>query len=262
MTWDPTCYLRFGAQRLRPAAELLTRVPLAAPASIVDLGCGPGNATRLLAERWPEAALTGVDRSAAMLAEARRDGPDAEWVEADLGGWSPERRFDLVYSNATLHWLAHHDVLFPRLMTFLRPGGVLAVQMPRNFAAPSHALLRETAASGPWATRLANVLREDPVGEPAAYYGLLSSVTSSIDIWQTDYLQVLEGEDAVLNWVRGTALRPVTEALDAEVFAAFEACYAERLRAAYPRRPEDGRTLFAFKRLFIIAVAGDDPAGR
>jgi trans-aconitate 2-methyltransferase len=260
MAWDPTCYLRFGAQRLRPAADLLARVPLSAPASIVDLGCGPGNATRLLAARWPEAALTGVDLSAEMLAEARRDGPDAEWVEADLADWAPERRFDLVYSNATLHWLAHHEVLLPRLMTFLRPGGVLAVQMPRNFAAPFHALMRDTAASGPWAARLAGLLRDDPVGAPAFYYGLLSGVASSLDIWQTEYLQVLEGEDAVLKWVRGTALRPVIEALDAEMFDAFEARYAERLRAAYPRRPEDGCTLFAFRRLFIVAFARGGPA--
>ena len=261
MTWDPTCYLRFGAQRLRPAAELLARVPLTAPDSIVDLGCGPGNATRLLADRWPLAELTGVDRSSEMLAEARRDGPDAGWIEADLADWTPDRRFDLLYSNATLHWLDHHDVLFPRLMTLLRPGGVLAVQMPRNFAAPSHVLLRDTAASGPWAAQLATVLREDPVGEPAFYYGLLSGSASSIDIWETEYLQVLEGEDAVLNWVRGTALRPVIETVDAEALGAFEARYAERLRAAYPRRPEDGRTLFPFKRLFVIAVAQDETPG-
>jgi trans-aconitate 2-methyltransferase len=260
MTWDPTCYLRFGAQRLRPAAELVARVPLAAPDSIVDLGCGPGNATRLLADRWPRAAIVGVDRSSEMLAQARASGPDAAWIEADLSDWTPDRRFDLIYSNATLHWLDHHELLFPCLMSFLRPGGVLAVQMPRNSSAPSHSLLRDTAASGPWARRLAGVLRDEPVSEPAFYHGLLSRSALSVDIWETEYLQVLEGENAVLNWVRSTAFRPVIEALDSEALAAFEARYAERLRAAYPRRPEDGHTLFPFKRLFIIALAKDETA--
>jgi trans-aconitate 2-methyltransferase len=258
MTWDPSRYLSFGQQRLRAAKDLLARVPLDAPAWIADLGCGPGNATRLLAERWPQARIIGVDSSPDMLAEAQRGGPAAKWVRADLSDWRPKRRFDLLFANAVLHWLDEHETLLPRLMSFLSPGGVLAIQMPRNFAAPSHTLLRETAASGPWATRLAAVLRDEPVGEPACYHGLLSGSAMSTDIWETEYLQALEGEDAVLNWVRGTALRPVIEALDGNQLAAFEARYAERLRAAYPRRPEDGLTLFAFKRLFIVAVARDE----
>lgn len=256
MAWDPPRYLSFGRQRLRAAEDLLARVPLDAPEWVADLGCGPGNATRLLAERWPRARIVGLDSSPDMLVEARRSGLAADWVRADLSDWWPKRRFDLLYANAVLHWLDGHEALFPRLMAILRPGGVLAVQMPRNFAAPSHVLLRETAASGPWAERLAGVLRDDPVGEPAYYHDLLSGLATSTDIWETEYLQVLEGEDAVLNWVRGTALRPVIEALDARELAAFEARYAERLRSAYPRCPGDGRTLFAFKRLFIVAVAG------
>jgi trans-aconitate 2-methyltransferase len=259
MSWDPACYLSFGQQRLRAAADLLARVPLERPAWVADLGCGPGYSTRLLADRWPQARIVGVDSSPEMLAEARRRGPIAQWVRVDVSDWRPRRRFDLIFANAVLHWLDDHEALVPRLMSHLRPGGVLAVQMPKNFAAPSHALLRETAASGPWALRLAAVLREEPVGDAAYYYGLFSGSAISIDIWETEYLQTLEGEDAVLNWVRGTALRPVIKTLDGEQLAAFEARYAERLRKAYPRRLEDGLTLFAFKRLFIVAVARREP---
>ncbi len=254
MSWDPERYLSFGAERLRAAADLLARVPLTAPDSVADLGCGPGNATRLLADRWPGAQIFGLDRSPQMLAEARRSGPGATWVEADLATWRPHDRLDLLYANASLQWLDRHDILFPRLMTFLRPRGVLAVQMPRNFAAPSHTLLRETAAEGPWAERLAGVLRTDPVGAPAFYFDLLAGAASCLDIWETEYLHALKGADPVLDWTRGTALGPVAEALARDEMAAFEAAYAERLRMAYPRGP-DGLTLYPFRRLFIVSAA-------
>jgi trans-aconitate 2-methyltransferase len=252
LTWDPTRYLSFGDERTRPALDLLARVPLTDAARVADLGCGPGNSTALLAERWPEAAIIGVDSSPEMLAKARATGVRATWLEADIATWTPDRPLDLIYSNAALHWLGDHALLLPRLQSQLRAEGVLAVQMPRNFAAPSHALLRETAANGPWAGHLAGILDERPVAAPEWYYDLLAPLTRELDIWETEYLHVLEGDDPVLRWSRGTALRPLMEALDAEQFAAFEAAYAARLRAAYPRRP-DGRTLFPFRRLFIIA---------
>jgi trans-aconitate 2-methyltransferase len=252
LTWDPTRYLSFGDERTRPALDLLARVPLTDAARVADLGCGPGNSTALLAERWPEAAIIGVDSSPEMLAKARASGVRATWLQADIAAWAPDRPLDLIYSNAALHWLGDHAALLPRLQSQLRAEGVLAVQMPRNFAAPSHALLRETAANGPWAGHLAGILDERPVAAPEWYYDLLAPLTRELDIWETEYLHVLEGDDPVLRWSRGTALRPLMEALDAEQFAAFEAAYAARLRAAYPRRP-DGRTLFPFRRLFIIA---------
>ncbi len=255
-TWSPTGYLTFGEERLRPAADLLARVPLAAPRRIADLGCGPGNATGLLAGRWPGAALLGVDSSPEMLARAQQSGVTADWQQADVTQWAPEKSFDLLFANAVFQWLDRHEALFPRLMGFLRPGGALAVQMPRNFAAPSHRLLRETAAEGPWAGRLQGVLREDPVAAPEAYFDLLSGPAKSLDIWETDYLHVLEGTDPVLAWTRGTALLPVKDALDAESYAAFEPAYGARLREAYPRRT-DGRTLFPFRRLFFVALAKD-----
>ncbi len=255
MTWDPKRYLSFGEQRLRAAADLLARVPLEAPELVADLGCGPGNATGLLADRWPRTRIIGVDSSPEMIAAARRSGTVAEWVQLDLWEWQPQQRPDLIYANAVLHWLDRHDILLPRLMAFLKPGGVLAIQMPRNIAAPSYTLLRETAASGPWATRLQTVLSREPVGDPRFYHGLLRGSAATIDIWETEYLQVLEGADAVLNWARGTALRPVIDVLEDDELASFEALYGERLRRAYPRQPETGTTLFPFKRLFIVALA-------
>ena len=253
-TWNPAVYLDCGDERLRPAVDLLARVPLEAPQRVVDLGCGPGYATRLLSERWPGAETFGVDSSPEMLARARASGLSVEWLAADLAEWRPERPFDLIYANAVLHWLDHHDALVPRLLRFLRPGGVLAVQMPRNFAAPSHRLLRATAEGGPWAARLRGVLREEPVASPAFYFELLNARSQSVDIWETDYLHVLQGADPVLAWARGTALRPVMDALDKEAFRTFEAAYAARLRQAYPQRA-DGTTLFGFRRLFIVARA-------
>jgi trans-aconitate 2-methyltransferase len=252
LTWDPQRYLSFGDQRTRSALDLLARVPSTNAARIADLGCGPGNSTALLVERWPEAAIVGVDNSPAMLAQARASGVRATWLEADIAAWTPDRPLDLIYSNAALHWLDDHALLLPRLMGELRAAGVLAVQMPRNLAAPSHALLRETAASGRWADRLAGTLDRQAVATPAWYYDLLAPLAQGLDIWETEYLHVLEGDDPVLRWTRGTALRPLMQALDAEQFAAFEAAYGARLRAAYPRRA-DGRTPFPFRRLFIVA---------
>jgi trans-aconitate 2-methyltransferase len=252
LTWSPERYLAFADHRTRPAIDLLARVPLQQAARVADVGCGPGNSTRLLVERWPAATVIGIDSSGEMLASAGRSGVGATWVEADVTTWAPDGAFDLIYSNAALHWVGDHEMLLPRLLGCLRPGGVLAVQMPRNFEAPSHTLLRATAESGPWADRLAEVLDWRPVAAPDWYYDLLAPQAGVLDIWETVYLHVLEGDDPVLRWTRGTALRPIMQALDANDAAAFEAAYAGRLRAAYPRR-EDGRTLFPFRRLFIVA---------
>jgi trans-aconitate 2-methyltransferase len=187
-----------------------------------------------------------------MLASARESGIAATWVEADIATWAPDRAPDLIYSNAALHWVGDHETLLPRLLGCVRPGGVLAVQMPRNFEAPSHALLRATAESGPWADRLAAVLDWRPVAAPEWYYDLLVPRAGILDIWETVYLHVLDGDDPVLRWTRGTALRPLMQALGGEDRVVFEAAYAGRLREAFPRRV-DGRTLFPFRRLFIVA---------
>jgi trans-aconitate 2-methyltransferase len=251
--WNPSKYLEFAGPRLRPALDLLDRVALDAPAVVYDLGCGAGNVTRLLQERWPRADIVGVDASAAMLGAASRATPGITWVRADLADWSPPGPANLIYSNAALHWLDDHGTLFPRLVRTLSPGGVLAVQMPRNFGAPSHTELVEAARSGPWRVRLEPLLRPSPVAPPATYYDLLSPVATTLDVWETEYLHVLEGEAPVVEWLKGSALRPLLDALDEPERSAFLDAYISRIARAYPPRA-DGRTLFPFRRLFVVAA--------
>ena len=258
MAWDPAQYLKFADHRLRPAIELLNRIDMEAPAEVYDLGAGAGNATRLLKARWPLARITGVDASEAMLARAAAEAPEIVWQRADLATWRPPRPADVIYSNAALHWLADHDRLFPALFSALAPGGVLAVQMPRNFSAPSHAAITEAVRSGPWRTKLEPLLRLAPVAEPAFYFDLLAPRAAAVEIWETEYLHVLEGDDPVKEWTKGTWLRPLLDALDEPERSRFEACYAELVARAYSRRP-DGRTLFPFRRLFIVAKAPTRP---
>lgn len=254
MAWDPEQYALFDVWRRRPAHDLVAALPSIAPRSVVDLGCGGGQLARLLAERWPDAEVTGVDNSPAMLDWAEGTDSRVRWLRADLTSWRPHWPVDLLISNAALHWLDDHERLFPELLETVAPGGVMAVQMPRNFAAPSHQLLFETAADGPWAGKLAGVLRPEPVRAPQDYYDLLSPLATRVDIWETEYLQVLNGDVPVLQWTRGTALVPVMEALEGEELDAFLAAYRARLEVAYPQHP-DGNTLFPFKRLFIVARA-------
>jgi trans-aconitate 2-methyltransferase len=251
--WDPAKYLEFAGHRLRPALDLLARVPLAAPAVVYDLGCGAGNVTRLLVERWPAAAVTGVDGSATMLAAARAAAPAVTWEQADLSTWRAPRPADLVFSNAALHWLDDHRGLFPRLIADLTPGGVLAVQMPRNHGAPSHTEMVAAADAGSWRERLRPALRARPVAEPAVYQDIIEPHVSRLDIWETEYLHVLDGDNPVVEWTRGSALKPFLDALDEPEQSAFLAEYAARIARAYPRRL-DGRTLLPFRRLFIVAL--------
>jgi trans-aconitate 2-methyltransferase len=249
--WDPAKYLEFAGPRLQPALDLLSRVPLAAPATVYDLGCGAGNVTRFLAERWPAAAVTGVDGSPAMLARAAV--PTVTWQQADLGTWRPPRPADLLFSNAALHWLDDHEHLFPRLVTGVAPGGVLAVQMPRNHGAPSHTEMVAAAEAGPWRERLRPLLRAQPVAAPSFYYDVLAPHVSHLDIWETEYLHVLEGANPVVEWTRGSALKPLLDGLEEPERSGFEAEYTTRVARAYQSRP-DGRTLFPFRRVFIIAT--------
>jgi trans-aconitate 2-methyltransferase len=252
MSWDPSQYLRFAAPRLRPAVDLLARLAIDAPAQVVDLGCGTGNVTKLLRTRWPQARIAGVDDSAEMLANALGASNDVEWIRADLATWSPSAAPDVLYSNAALHWIADHHELFPRLFAAVAPKGVLAAQMPRNFDAPSHTAIADTVRGGPWRRELEPLLRDAPVGRPDLYYDLLAREAASLDIWETEYLQVLEGADPVKEWTKGTWLKQFLDALAPGERTAFEADYAARVARAYPRRA-DGTTLFPFRRLFIVA---------
>jgi trans-aconitate 2-methyltransferase len=262
MAWDPRQYLKFSNERLRPGFDLLAQVADLPPGPIFELGCGTGVHARAIADGWPERKVVAIDRSPQMLAEAAATPSRVEWREADIDGWRPENPAALIFSTATLQWLGAHERLFPHLVHALAAGGVLAVQMPRNFAAPSHALMRETALDGPWAALLephmrpeagsGTLLRTEPVHPPEFYYDLLRPLVAALDLWETEYLHVLDGEDPVLEWVRGSALRPVLEGLPADLAAGFEAAYRAKLRKAYPRRA-DGHTLLPFRRLFLVA---------
>ena len=253
MAWNPEQYLKFAEPRLRPAVDLLTRVNAANPARVFDLGCGAGNVTRLLKARWPDAQIVGVDDSAEMLARAAKSVAAVNWVQHSLADWQPEHAADIIFSNAALHWLPDHGALFSKLVAKIVPGGVLAVQMPRNFGAPSHMMIAETVLAGPWRAKLEPMLRPAPVATPDVYYDLLNGLVTNLDIWESEYLHVLEGVDPVKEWTKGTWLTQFLGALSAAEATAFEADYASRVRVAYPARG-DGKTLFPFRRLFIVAT--------
>ena len=254
MPWDPAQYLKFAGHRLRPAIDLLSRIDADKPTEVYDLGAGTGNVTRLMKDRWPDAHVTGVDDSQEMLAKAAAAAPAIDWERADLATWRPARRADVIYSNAALHWIVGHERLFAELVGALAPAGVLAVQMPRNFSAPSHTSIAEAARSGPWRARLEPLLRPAPVGEPAFYFDLLAPRVAELDIWETEYQQVLEGDNPVKEWTKGTWLTPLLDALAEPERSEFEAAYGALVARAYPPRA-DGRTLFPFRRLFIVARA-------
>jgi trans-aconitate 2-methyltransferase len=255
MQWDPRQYLAFANQRLRPALELLARIPLEAPARAIDLGCGTGTVTGYLRGRWPSAELAGVDNSPEMLAQAAQAavaGPPVRWEQADLATWRPAEPCDVIYSNAALHWIGDHAAQFPRLVRLLAPGGVLAVQMPRNFSAPSHVLMTTAAQAGPWRERLRGRMHAAPVADPAVYYDLLAPLCKSVDVWETEYQQVLMGENPVAEFTKGSWLKSLLDALDEPERSQFEAVYRKLVLEAYPKR-HAGHTLFPFKRLFIVA---------
>lgn len=254
-TWDPRQYSRFEAERDRAALDLLLRLPPDLdPGEIWDLGCGAGQHAALLKRRHPQARVHGLDSSEAMLDRARTLDADVDWRCDDIARWAPEAPVDLILANASLHWLPDHADLLRRLTAALAPGGVLAVQMPMAHETVHHVLLRAVAAEGPWASRLEEVTGIAPLLTPGACYGLLAEVCEPVDIWATTYLHALSGPDAVLEWMKGTALRPYLTMLEAEppMRAAFLAALGARLDAVFPRRA-DGVTLLPFPRLFLVA---------
>ena len=251
MSWDPKHYLSFADERTRPAAELVARIESTVPRRVIDLGCGPGNSTALLAARWPQASLEGLDSSAQMIASAKESRVPADFFVTDIATWRPSAPYEVIFSNATLQWLDNHRELLPRLMGFVASAGTFAFQVPRNLDAPSHALMRSVAAEGTWAPKLRKV-RGISILSPDAYYEILVPHATSLDIWETEYLHVLEGDDPVYRWVGATGLRPYAQALEGEEREQFLSAYRARLRNAYPKRA-DGKTLFPFKRLFVVA---------
>ena len=253
LDWNPALYSRYEDERTRPAHELLARVPLERAAEVVDLGCGPGNSTELLAERFRSARITGLDNSEAMLVSARQRLPRARFVHGDIAEWAPDAAPDLIYANAALQWVPDHERLIPRLFALLAPGGVLAIQMPDNRQEPTHRLMREVAAEAPWAQAIgdADRLRTDllPIG---GYYDLLAPQAARVDVWHTVYQHPMASAAAIVEWVRATGLRPFVDRLPAALQAGYLAEYERRVDAAYPPRA-DGRRLLAFPRMFIVA---------
>ena len=251
-TWDPALYLGFDDHRSRPFRDLLARVGATAPRRVVDLGCGPGHLTAILAARWPDAEVRALDSSPEMVAAARERGVAAEL--ADVVDFSPTPDTDVVITNAVLQWVPSHPQLLPRWLRALPSGAWFAMQVPGNFGAPSHALTRELLAEPRWRGSV-ELRGEKAVPEPAEYAELLAADAADVDVWETTYLHRLTGADPVLQWISATALRPVRDALDPDDYETFRAELAPRLRAAYPARP-DCSTWFPFRRIFAVARTG------
>jgi trans-aconitate 2-methyltransferase len=257
--WNPEVYRQFQAERDRPFFDLLAQLPDRSPAFITDLGCGTGHLSAVLAQRWPGAQVTGLDSSAEMLAQAP-SAANLEFVQADLSTWQPAKPPNLLISNAALQWVGDHPALIPRLAAQIALGGVFAFQVPGNFGAPSHVLLRELRQERFWLERLGPPERgPDTLSslDPQEYAELLAPLGFEVNAWETTYLHLLRGEDAVLNWVRGTALRPVLSHLNGSEAARFEAEYGRRLREAYPAGPSF--TPFPFRRVFVVAQQVNTP---
>ena len=270
--WDATLYLRFGGERARPFFDLLARVGAELPEYVVDMGCGPGNLTALLAERWPSAAVCGIDSSPQMIEAAQRlvpedarrpqaspasgttvtsHAPGLSFMLDDVRHWEPQCLPDVIVSNAVLQWVPGHRELLVRWADLLADDGWLAFAVPGNFDQPSHAILREMVASARWRPLLRDVELNRQTADPADYAELLSGAGCEVDAWETTYVHILHGEDPVLEWYKGTGLRPVLAALDEDRAADFLAEYGERVREAYP--PSSFGTVFPFRRVFAVA---------
>jgi len=249
--WSPATYLKFEDERTRPARDLLAHVRPDRVRKVVDVGCGPGNSTELLASRYPEGEIIGIDNSPAMLEEARRRLPNVRFEFADAAAWTPEARVDLVFANATYHWIAHHLEQLTRVLSALSAGATLAVQMPDNTEEPTHRLMSEVALARPWSARLIGAVR-DPLPSARAYYEALSPVATHLDIWRTTYFHVLPGASAIVEFVRATGLRRFLDPLREPERAEFLAIYTDRIAGAYPPLA-GGNVLLAFPRFFLVA---------
>lgn len=253
VSWNPRRYLGFAEQRLRPALDLLARIDVADPEIVHDVGCGTGALARVMADRWPAAAVTGSDESPAMLDEARRFPSRVTWRRRDVRRWDADDEVDVVTANSVLHWVPEHDELILRLLSSVRPGGALAIQVPRSWSEPSHVTMRAVLADlGLGSAGLLRRLSVDPVADPAHYHRLLTGTASRLDVWETRYLHALTGVDPVLEWMRGTALRPVLDDLSGDDGNRFVDAFRERLRTVYPA-DGSGVTRYPFPRLFVVA---------
>jgi trans-aconitate 2-methyltransferase len=249
--WNPYQYLKFCGERTQPSLDLIARIALENPASIIDIGCGPGNSTAALRRRWPSAGVTGLDSSPEMIAAARKDHPQGEWIIANAATFRPNRQYDLVFSNATLQWIHHHETLIPKLLSLVAPGGVFAAQVPSTGDSPLAQSLKAVAARPKWSGLTAGCESQNNYRTAEYYYPILRSLGGPFSLWQTTYYHVLESQQDLIEWYRGTGMKPFLDRLpgDAEK-SEFE---AEVLAAAAPHFPPqtDGRVLFPFKRIFF-----------
>jgi trans-aconitate 2-methyltransferase len=252
--WSAQQYLKFEDERTRPSRDLLAQIPLADTRKVFDIGCGPGNSTELLVKRWPQAVVTGIDTSADMLRQARERLPAQKFIEANVAHWMPPENTDVLFANAIFQWVPGHLRQLQRLTGALPRGGVLAVQMPDNLDEPVHVLMREVAQAGPWREQLAEKARlRDALPTPGGYYDALRPLCSRLDIWHTIYNHVLDDAAAVVEWVKGTGVRPFLDPLEAPERKQFLAEYSARIATAYSRQA-DGKVLLRFPRIFIVAV--------
>jgi trans-aconitate 2-methyltransferase len=252
--WSARQYLKFEDERTRPPRDLLAQVPLRQPRLVVDLGCGPGNSTEVLAQRFPQSQIVGLDSSPDMLRKARERLPQYKFIEADVATWKPEPGTDVLFSNAVMQWLPDHTSVMRRLLESLAPGGVLAVQMPDNTREPALRFQREVGESGPWSNHPEiKAAPRDDLPPVEAYYDLLKPVCSHIDIWHTVYNHVMAAPQAITEWFKGSSLQPFLSPLDAPAREKFLAAYTQKIVGAYKPR-HDGKVLLRFPRLFIVAV--------
>ena len=254
MTWSPEKYLAFEDQRTRPVRDLIAALPAMSPARAVDLGCGPGNSTALLAAHAQAAKIVGIDNAPEMIAAARARHPELRFELASIDAWEPKEPADLIFSNAALQWMPRHEDLLPRLIAFLEPGGCLAIQMPDNLEEPAHRLMRIVARQEPWAEALSKVgAARTRILSPDEYYRLLKPACRYIDIFRITYYHLLpDGPEAIVNWFLGSGLRPYIEPLSEDNRTAFLDCYRQKIAAAYPRQ-QDGSVLLPFPRLFVVS---------
>jgi trans-aconitate 2-methyltransferase len=254
MSWSAAQYVKFEEERTRPVRDLVARIPLAHVSSAADIGCGPGNSTEVLRERFPEALIVGVDSSADMIEAARKRTPDIDFEIADLRDWRASAPLDVILANAVLQWLPDHEALLPALLTRLRPSGALAVQTPDNLDEPTHRLMREVASAGPWAAKLKDAAKARAERHGAEwYFRLLRAHASHVDIWRTTYFHPLAGARAIVEWVKGTGLRPFIDPLEASEREAYLERYEAAIDEAYPAEA-DRTVLLPFPRLFFVAT--------
>ncbi len=251
--WDVNLYLQFGNERAQPTIDLVSRVKVVDPKRIIDLGCGPGNSTGILRQRWPNAHVTGLDSSPEMIAAAKRNHPDQEWILADANMWQADAPYDIVFSNAAVQWMPDHERLLPRLFANVAQNGALAFQIPSRLYSPSHQFILKIADDPEWAHRMSAAKSGFHMEHPPFYYDVLAVHASRLDIWETEYYHIMENHQGIMDWINGAALRPFLDALETVVpRERFMQSLRDHIVRAYPPRP-NGKVLFPFRRLFVVA---------